>query len=91
MDQKPFTQEEIDSFLKNNSLDAEFKKNQKRFYPYCLIGLNFEEAKEQAEKHYGKKYVELLHSGQASFMDSFVVTIWVEVNEKEIITRAKIY
>lgn len=88
MDQKPFTREELKSFLQNNTFDEMYKTYRHRFYPDCLIGLPFETAKRQAEDFYGKDSVELLPPGTATYMDyRGIVKLHLELDDKGVITK----
>lgn len=84
----PFTKKEIQTFEEHGTLDEMYEKHKNRFYPFCLVGLELEKAREQSESYYGKNNVELIPPGIGTCMDSRgIVKYWVELDKNNVITQ----
>jgi len=59
------------------------KKKDKRLYPYCLIGLPLDEAKQKLKQD--NPYIVLLGNGDATFLNSNLSIFIAETNTNNII------
>ncbi len=80
---EPFTKEELKN-ISDDDIIRLFNEKSKRLYPFCLIGLDLDEARQKMKEY--NEYVEILTDGDACIMDTRISYYIAKIDNNKIIT-----